>query len=416
MSLPINRILIHYGEIGLKGKNRANFTGQLCNNIRYRLRPLDWPVKRTYDRLYVEVPARYDEMLNEVLSAIGEVAGIANFTAAHWIAAQRIRQTTQTPDYALIENTVLEMVCAPEEPEATFCVRVKRADKRFPMPSNELEKALGSAIIRNTAWWRVSLTDPNQPFNIDIHPEGCYFYCGKIKGMGGLPVHSSGRVLVLLSGGIDSPVAAYLAAKNGCSVDFVHFSATLIQQQSALQNKVAEIARALSRYTLRSRLYLVPYLYFDTALLGAKTSYELILFRRFMARVAQALLPTVGAKALVAGDSLGQVASQTLDNLVCLSRAVEVPIFRPLLTYDKQQIIDLSRKLGLFDLSIKPYKDCCAILSRHPKTSSEHERITEIEHQLLPGYEKLIADTLADAVMLEFDCGKLAPALSEAEG
>jgi thiamine biosynthesis protein ThiI len=224
--------------------------------------------------------------------------------------------------------------------------------------------------------------------------------------MGGLPVGVTGRVLTLLSGGIDSPVAAYLIARRGCSVDFIHFTADQPQQNQAEGNKVSQIVQELSRITMRSRLYLVPSSYFQVAILGRQMKNELIIFRRFMTRVAERLARKRDAQALVVGDSLGQVASQTLENIVTNSQAGELPILRPLLTYDKEEIVELAKRIDTYHISLKPYKDCCSILVSNPRAKSNHVLISREERALLPEYEDLIDRTLKDAVCLEYAWGE----------
>jgi thiamine biosynthesis protein ThiI len=218
-------------------------------------------------------------------------------------------------------------------------------------------------------------------------------------------------VLALLSGGIDSPVAAWLMAKRGCRVDFIHFTAVAMQPEEAQPYKVCRLAQRLSDYTLGSRLFLVPYTHFDLALMREPVDYNLVLFRRFMARVAEQLARRLNAQALATGDNLGQVASQTLSNLVSASRAVELPIFRPLLGYDKDEIMALAQQIGTYEMSIEPYKDCCALIAQHPRTRSQHERLAALEARVFPDYQKLIDQTLAEAVCLRTE--DLAQALSE---
>lgn len=405
------RFLIHYGEIGLKGRNRPQFQKALQRNIRHRLARLglEWDVERLHDRMVVHVPPGNGQAdaggRAQASAALARVAGIVWFADAQWLPASAVRDADGAARYGALERCMIELAAPRHRAAAAFAVRVRRADKHFPARSDEVERVLGAAIIRETDWREVNLGDPDETFHADIHPEGIYVYAERSEGVGGLPVGTSGKVLTLLSGGIDSPVAAFLMAKRGCRVDFIHFTAALVQQQRAEEYKVARLARDLSRYTQRSRLHLVPYIHFDLALARGETRYELILFRRFMARVAEVLAARSGAQALVTGDSLGQVASQTLENIVSKSRAVEMPVLRPLIAYDKQEIVALARRIGTFAISVEPYKDCCAILSQNPKTLSEHTALCALEAQLLPGYGELIERTLADAVTLDYDCG-----------
>lgn len=403
-----NRILIRYGEIALKGRNRPDFEEALHNNVRHKLACLGlrWPVRRTHDRIYIEITTAPGQLLDKIPKEINEITGIVSLAPAVFLSASLTGQRTSSPDFGLIERSLIGLAQQRYIPDGCFAVQVNRADKRFPATSSQLAQRYGSAILEHTDWEKVRLTKPDQTFFVDIYKEGVYLYTEKIKGIGGLPVGPGGRVLALLSGGIDSPVAAYLMAKRGCRVDFIHMTATQTQQEWAQTNLVCQLAQQISRFTLRSRLYLVPYIHFDIALLTRETGYELILLRRFIARTAQALAREIGAQALVTGDSLGQVASQTLENMVTNSRSVELPILRPLISYDKQEIINLAREIGTYETSIQPYKDCCALVSQNPRTKSSHKQVAAIESQLFPNYPELITATLKDMVSLKFDCGK----------
>lgn len=408
--MQFNRLLIHYGEIALKGRNRPQFQKRLVNNVVRRLRAagLGWSVGREHHRLFVEIPGDEAGRVPEALEALGEVAGIVWFAHAAFLPARQHAEVVVFPEPREILPGVVELARHQHVPGGAFCVRVRRADKRFPYTSQELERELGAAILKGSDWDRVNLGAPDRTFHVEVDPEGIYLYGEKRRGIGGLPVGAAGRVVCLLSGGLDSPVAAYLAAKRGCEVDFVHFTASRMQQSNADEYKVTALARQLSRVTLRSRLHLVPYLHFDAALMGRNTDFGLVLFRRFMARVAERLAAERGAQALITGDNLGQVASQTLENIATTTRAVELPILRPLVTYDKQEIVDLARRFGSYELSIQPYKDCCALVDRHPRTVSRHEVLERMEADVFSDYGKLIEDSIADALVMDFECGERA--------
>jgi len=354
----------------------------------------------------VEVPEDAGGDLERALQALRDVAGLVWFAPAVFLPSREHAGVVVFPEPREFEPTVVEMARSSHRDGAAFAVRVRRADKRFPYRSHELERELGAAVLRETDWDKVRLDDPDTTFHVEIDPEGIYLYRDKMPGIGGLPVGAAGRVVSLLSGGLDSPVAVYLAAKRGCEVDFVHFTASRVQQANAPDDKVARLARELSRVTLRSRLYLVPYLHFDAALMGASSDYGLVLFRRFMMRVAERVAKERGGQALVTGDNLGQVASQTLENIRTTTQAVSLPVLRPLITYDKQEIVELARRIGTYDLSIQPYKDCCALVDRHPRTKSRHEAVSRIESEEFADYERAIEDSLADAVVLDYECGE----------
>ncbi len=399
-------ILIHYNEIGLKGRNQPQFRRHLRQNIRLRLDSvgLDWPVKETPGYFTVAVPAAATApSLELALQTLREVFGIAWIAPVQRLPHRGFSAQSEAEDQARLRERVLAIAAAQYTPGKTFCVRVKRAEKTLPFSSVELEARLGEVILENTKWDKVSLKQPDVTFQMEIRRDATYLFSEKLKGPGGLPVGTAGRVLVLLSGGIDSPVAAWLMAKRGCRVDFIHFTATSMQQDEARNYKVWRLARHLSRYTLGSRLFLVPYTNFDIALTRAphRVDFDLVLFRRFMARVAEQLAHRLKAQALVSGDNLSQVASQTLANLVSTSRAAEMPILRPLVAFNKEEIIALAEQIGTYQESIAAYKDCCALISHHPKTRSQHGKLTELEQRLFPDYPKLIEQTLAEALCLE---------------
>jgi thiamine biosynthesis protein ThiI len=209
----------------------------------------------------------------------------------------------------------------------------------------------------------------------------------------------------MLSGGIDSPVAAYLAARRGCHIDFVHFTASHVSKEEITESKIGKLTQILSSATLKSSLYVLPSTYFDLAIAGRNVSYELILFRRFMARAAKKLAENLNVHALVTGDNLSQVASQTLTNIASISRAIDIPILQPLLTYDKEEIVNLATKIETFELSIQPYKDCCSIFQRNPRTVSDHRELSRMESNLFQDYTKMIDQTIEDMFWMTYRYG-----------
>lgn len=399
-------ILIHYSEIALKGRNQPLFRRQLRANIRQKLRALslNWPLQEKPGFLSVAVPAdAIAEQIDLCVLGLREVFGIAWLAVTEPLPHRRFSFDSRDEDLANLEQRVVSLAKAEFTPNKSFCVRVKRAEKSVPLTSVELERRFGRLIIDNTPWKKVDLENPGTLFQVEIRPEGSFLFSNKLRGPGGFPPGTAGRVLTLLSGGIDSPVAAYLMAKRGCRVDFLHFTATSMQQDEARNYKVWRLAEQLRRYTLRSRLFLVPYTQFDVAVVasGQQVEYDLVIFRRFMARVAQALAHKLRAQAIVTGDNLSQVASQTLPNLVSTSQAVDMPILRPLIAFNKDEIVNLAMQIGTYEESIQPYKDCCAIISRHPRTRSRHSILAELEARLFPDYQKLIDSTLAEAICID---------------
>ncbi|HET8701331.1 MAG TPA: tRNA uracil 4-sulfurtransferase ThiI, partial [Nitrococcus sp.] len=344
-----NRILLHYAEVALKGNNRHEFELQLRRNVKYRLlhRGVHWPVHRGHNRITVHIADAPSAEVLAVAASLQEVAGIASVAPAVFLAREGLRWSGEFPQSHPIAEILVSLARESWRAQATFAVRVNRGDKGFPLRSDELARRLGAAIIERTNWSCVNLSHPDQSFYVDIYPEGVYLYDRRHRGIGGLPVFTAGSVLSLLSGGIDSPVAAFLMAKRGCQVDFLHLTATHVAPERLQENLVSRIAQRLSTYTLRSRLFLAPYTHFDLALTDRQPSgFEMILFRRFMARLGTRIAERHGSQALVAGDSLGQVASQTLENIISHSRATGLPILRPLIGMDKQEIIERARAIG----------------------------------------------------------------------
>lgn len=404
-----SRILMHAPDITLKGRNQSDFQKILYNNVKSRLRHagFNWHVKATRGRVCVDVANRHNDDVNHALEIMREVPGIASLALTRWLRTSEVRLDNGELNWTPIDGAIVELARRHYRENATFAININRADKQLPVTSEKMARRLGDIIRGESDWETVNLKRPDQIFYIDIYPDGLYLYTEKIKSVGGLPVGSGGRVLSLLSGGIDSPVASYQLAKRGCSVDLLHMAASHVRDVDMEKSVVVRLAAQLSRYTLRSRLFIAPYTYIDLALSGRHTGYELVLFRRFLMQVAERLAGEIHAQALVTGDSLGQVASQTMENLVTASGPVKIPIFRPLIGFNKQEIIDLARLINTYNTSIEPYKDCCALISRQPKTRSTEQVIAELEQALIPDYEQVIRNTLEDMVCIEFKCGQI---------
>ena len=408
MSSSPLQIIVRSPEITLKGRNQGDFWSRLRANVRHVLRRQErrWPVKMTRGRLYVEARDDDPEVLQSVIETLQRVSGVTSLAPAVRLRRQDILVDGEL-DRAAVEAVVLRLARERYLPETSFAVRVHRVDKRFPFPSHELETWLGQVIRERTDWDRVSLDDAGRTFYIDIYSDSLFFYAERPKGIGGLPIGSAGSVLGLLSGGIDSPVASYLLARRGCNIDLFHMSASHVTEEDFETSVPGQLAKQLSRYTMRSRLFIVPYTHFDLALTGRNTGYEPVLFRRFLFRVAEALAKRTRAIALVTGDSLSQVASQTIENLIASDKAVDIPVLRPLVGFDKAEIMNAAEQIGTYDISIQPYKDCCALYARRVKTRSRDRILSSIEDHNLPQYDELVAASLEDAMWGEYDCGEL---------
>lgn len=361
--------LIHYGELTLKGRNRKYFEERLINNIYDKCEGV---LHR--HRGYLVMDGGNPENLKDIF-------GISWFANVFSIEK----------DIDKLKEAIIEKIKDKISSVRTFAVYTKRSDKEFPYTSVEVSEMVGSEIIKYYSK-QVDLKNPEFPINIEISDE-IYVYLKIIKGLGGLPVGVSGKVLCLLSGGIDSPVAAYLMMKRGCEVHFIHFY-SFSTSEAVLKTKIKDLVENLGKYQFKSRLFLIPYHPFHLAVLkkGLRMGYELVLFRRFMAKVSEEIAIDNGYQAIVTGDSLGQVASQTIENLGVLNESVSLPIFQPLISFDKQEIVDLSKKINSYDLSIRPYKDCCSIIAKRPATRVKSNIIKSFEQDI--NLEKVMDETL----------------------
>jgi thiamine biosynthesis protein ThiI len=361
--------LIHYGELSLKGRNRSLFENKLKENIE---RETGGKITKYRGRLVLEK---------------GNPEHLKNVFGISWYA----EAIKVDKNYESIKKLVLSKVNDHVTDKNSFGVFVKRADKNFPCTSMELENKIGSEISK-TYCLEVNLNSPELSVFIEI-ADDVYIYFKKKQGLKGLPVDVSGNVLSLLSGGIDSPVASYLMMKRGCRVNFIHFH--VFSSNTQIKNtKMNHVFDALDKYQGGSRIYLVPYFQFEMEILKAQNTrgHELVLFRRFMVKVAERIALQNGFKALVTGDSLGQVASQTMENIAQITKIVSIPVFQPLIAYDKQEIIDLAKKIGTYELSIENYKDCCSIVSSNPRTKANTKQILALEERM--NMDEVIEKTL----------------------
>lgn len=362
-------VVVHYHEIALKGRNRPFFINRLVRNIESAT--ADLPVKRVVPlpgRLLVELgDGAAWPRLRERLS---KVAGIANFSPT-----QRVELD--------IDSLSEKVVAAVSERRfQSFRITTRRANKRFSLNSMEIDREVGARVKAATGA-RVNLTSPETIIYIEILPREALFYFEKLEGIHGVPVGTAGRVAALLSGGIDSPVAAYRMMKRGCRVDFIHFHSVPFLSRAS-QQKVKEIIDVLTAYQYRSRLYLVAFGDLQRQImLAAPAPLRVILYRRFMMRIATALARHRRARALVTGESLGQVASQTLDNIAVIETAAGLPVLRPLIGMDKSEITCQAREIGTYEISILPDQDCCQLfIPTHPATRSRLNEVQEAERRL----------------------------------
>jgi thiamine biosynthesis protein ThiI len=366
----MSKILIRYAEIGLKGKNLSSFENQLVANIAQSLEIGKSDIVKLRKQFLLTIA---DSLINQSVAKLKHVFGIA------WFAVVVEAKT----DLADLKKAVVSLTREQIGAKDTFAIKAHRNDKMVSFTSQDANRELGEAVRVQTKA-KVDLSHPDKTIYLDIGKKQTFIYSQKISGPGGLPVGSSGKVLSLISGGFDSISASYLLAKRGAQVDFAHFH-VFADHTHVLKTKIKTIVDDLKKTTFSQKLFLLSYLPFQMETIdlpGNLAAHELVVFRRLMVRVACELAKKHGYEALVLGDSLGQVASQTLSNIVAVDEIADVPIFRPLIGMDKKDIIDLVRELNLEKEAISPYKDCCSIISKSPATRAHPEKVSTIEKKI----------------------------------
>ncbi len=380
-------VVIHYGEIALKGKNRPWFVNRLVRNIRESTRDLDIAEVRVLMGR-IELVLGPGTTWEAVSARIASVFGIGNFARAGRAALE----------VDAIAKEILNDL-GPENP-ASFRVSAKRADKRFPLSSPEIEREVGGRIkaARN---WTVNLGHPEFTIRVEALTREAFYSFGTVRGPGGLPVGASGRVACLLSGGIDSPVAAWRMMRRGCRVLFVHFHSYPILSRAS-QEKARELARLLTRFQFHSRLFLVPFGEFQQrVVLAVAPPLRVVVYRRMMMRIAERIARMQRAQALITGDVVGQVASQTLENMTAIGSVVSMPVLRPLVGMDKEEITAEAERLGTYPISIIPDQDCCTLFTpRHPATKAKLYEVARAEADL--PIEEVVAQAVAAAEIEHF--------------
>lgn len=353
--MQMNRIVIHYSEIALKGKNRRHFEDALVRHVRAALGGMVSAVRKRQGRLVCQpVPGADPQRVREILSRI---PGIVNFSLGH----------SAPKDIDAISGRAISLLAG--QTFTTFGVKTRRSDKDFPLTSEEISRAVGAAILHNLPGKQVDLTAPDLRLYIELTGREATLFTDKIVGPGGLPVGSCGRVMVSLSGGIDSPVAAYMLMKRGCRAIFGHIR-NETQFASGVTDKIEKLVEVLTGYQLHSTLYQVPFGDLQRQIIAfVPADYRMIVYRRCMMRILNRLAEGEGAKAIVTGDAVGQVASQTLDNLHCIQSASQLPVLSPLVGMNKDETIAIARRIGTYEHSILPYPDCCSfMIAPHPET------------------------------------------------
>ncbi|HIY00527.1 MAG TPA: tRNA 4-thiouridine(8) synthase ThiI [Candidatus Blautia faecipullorum] len=385
--------LIKYAEIAIKGKNRYLFEDALVKQMRLALEPVegDFQVIKEQGRVYVLCPEKYD--FDEAVEALQRVFGIVGISPVVIYEDQGLEQTKK--------DVLGYMKARYPEFSGTFKVYTRRAKKSYPVPSMEVSAELGGVILDAFPGASVDVHSPELTVSVEIR-EKIYVYSETLPGPGGMPVGTNGKAMLLLSGGIDSPVAGYMIAKRGVKIDAVYFHAPPYTSDRAKQ-KVVDLARLVARYSGPIRLHVVNFTDIQLYIYDQCPHEELtIIMRRYMMRIAEHFAKESGCLGLITGESIGQVASQTLQSLAATNEVCTLPVYRPVIGFDKQEIVEISRKINTFETSIQPFEDCCTIfVAKHPVTKPNLNVIRKSERKLEEKIDQLMKEALENTEIIE---------------
>ena len=387
--------LIKYAEIGVKGKNRYLFEDALIAQIKRTLRRVEgrFSVTKESGRIYVEAVTEFD--YDETVAALKTVFGIVGICPVVLLQDNGYEQ--------LSKDVVDYMDKMYPDKKRTFKVQVRRARKNYPMDSMELARELGSDILDAYPEFSVDVHHPQILLQVEIR-QNIYVYSEIIPGPGGMPLGTNGKAMLLLSGGIDSPVAGYMIAKRGVVIDAVYFHAPPYTSERAKQ-KVVDLAKLVSRYSGPMRLHIVNFTDIQLYIYDKCPHDELtIIMRRYMMKIAEEIARKEGAVALITGESIGQVASQTVQSLTVTNEVCTMPVFRPVIGFDKQEIVDIALKIDTYETSIQPYEDCCTIfVAKHPVTKPNLQAIRRSEENLAENIDEMLKEAVDTAEVVEID-------------
>ena len=390
--MRFHSFLIKYGEIGIKGKNRYMFEDALVRQIRFALRGVDgtFLVHKCHGRVYVDCEGEYD--YEETVESLKRVFGIVGICPVVRVAVAEIGQ--------LKKDVVSYMEQMYPDKDLTFKVEARRANKRYPMNSMEINCELGEAILEAFPETKVDVHDPDVKLNVEIREE-VYIYSEIIPGPGGMPVGTNGSAMLLLSGGIDSPVAGYMIAKRGVELEAVYFHAPPYTSERA-KEKVVDLARLVSKYAGPIKLHVVNFTDIQLYIYEKCPHEELtIIMRRYMMRIAEQFAKKDGCLGLITGESIGQVASQTMQSLAATNAVCTLPVYRPLIGFDKREIVEISEKIDTYEVSIQPCEDCCTIfVAKHPVTKPSVERMEKSELNLTEKIDELVKTAVDTAEII----------------
>lgn len=376
--MDYNVVIVRFGEMSTKGKNKRDFVFRLAHSIRLNLRDYedDYEMVIRHDHIYLNIKNKIDNLVD----ILKEISGMYSFSLALKIDAD-------------LENIKEEALNIFKESEGkTFKIHARRIDKSYPFLSDEINRTIAGVILKNTDK-TVDVHNPDITLDIEIRDDGAYLFTTTIKGMGGYPSGSTGKCLMMLSGGIDSPVASYLLIRRGIEITCIHFAAPPYTNSGVI-DKLEDLLHTLNKYQPKIRLFIVPFTKIQEKIYEISTEgYPITIMRRMMYRIASRLAIRLRIPCLATGESVGQVASQTLDSLNVINEVTNMAVLRPLCTYDKVDIIKISEKIGTYEISIRPFEDCCTIFAPvKPKTSPHLDECKHIESKF--DFEPLIEEAL----------------------
>ena len=374
-------VMIRFGELNTKGKNKIMFINTLLRNVKHALKDFkNIEISKTHDRIYIDLNGENASLIDEKLQM---VSGIQNYSFVN-----RVEK-----DINVIVNACEELI--KDKEKFTFKVKAKRADKNFPICSDDINRHVASRILKNYPH-KVDIHNPEVSIYVEVRQEGAFVYLDIIKGLGGFPLGVIGKAMLLMSGGIDSPVAAYLMMKRGIKIEAVHFASPPYTSDGAIQ-KVKDLLKVLAGIQEEIKLVIIPFTKIQEKIYESKDeSYNITIMRRMMYRIAEKEAIMNNCLALCGGESIGQVASQTLESMATINEVVKLPMIRPLAIFDKLDIIDIAKKIGTYDISIRPFIDCCTIFTpKNPTTRPSIKRAETLEKEF--DYETLIDEAIANA-------------------
>ena len=386
-----DQILVRFGDLTLKGKNQKEFLRRLYSLMDLKMKGLNVTIERAHDRIYIHLN---DADINEVEKRLQLVSGISSYSLV----------TKCSNDLQVIKETALALMKEIVTTNTLFKIETKRANKNYHLTSLEVTKHVSGYVLANHSLLKVDVHNPEVILHLELKGDSCYLYNKEIRAMGGFPVGVAGKGLLMLSGGIDSPVAGYLAMKQGIEIECVHFESTPLTSIESAQ-KVVDLVKKMSKYAPKNtiKLHMIPFKEMHMALLdNVPESYNITIMRRMMYRIATKLAEKKKCLCLVNGESVGQVASQTLGSMNTINSVTNIPVIRPLCTYDKADIIRISRHIDCFELSIKPFEDCCTVyVPKAPATSPKKEKAELFEKAF--DYETLVNEAVENVNTISID-------------